>query len=185
MKESRIALRYAKALFELAEEQNIIEQAHNDMQLVQSICKSNKDFRLMLYSPIIKTDKKIAILKQIFKDNVNDISLSFLLIITSKRRESYIDGIAFQFIEFYREYKNIITAYLTTAEASNDAIRNKVLNLVKDYTQKDVMLVEEIKEKIMGGFILKFSDKQLDESITTKIIRLKREYNINIYEKGF
>lgn len=185
MKESRIALRYAKALFELAEEQNFLEQAHNDMQLVQSVCLSNKDFRLMLYSPIIKTDKKTAILKQLFKGTVHDISLSFLLIIASKRREAYLDEIAKQFIEFYRESKNIITAYLTTAEATNDATRNKVLNIVKDYTHKDVVLVEEIKEKIMGGFILKFADKQLDESINTKIIRLKREYNINIYEKGF
>lgn len=185
MKESRIALRYAKALFELAEERNFIEDAHNDMQLVHSICKSNRDFRLMLYSPIIKTDKKVAILKQIFKDNIHDISLSFLLIITSKRRESYIEEISNQFIEYYRAYKNIITAYLTTAEITNDVIRNKVLTLVKDYTKKDVVLVEEIKENIMGGFILKFTDLQLDESIKTKIIRLKREYNINIYEKAF
>ena len=185
MKESRIALRYAKALFELAEEQNILEQAHNDMQLVQNVCKSNKDFRLMLHSPIIKTDKKVTIIKQIFKGNIHDISLSFLSIITSKRREFYIDIIATQFIEFYKEYKNIITAYLTTADVTNDAIRNKVLSLVKEHTQKDLLLVEEIKEKIMGGFILRFADKQLDESIRTKIIRLKREYNVNIYEKGF
>jgi F-type H+-transporting ATPase subunit delta len=185
MKESRIALRYAKALFDLAEERNFIEEAHNDMQLVHNICKSNRDFRLMLYSPIIKADKKTAILKQIFTGNIHDISLSFLLIITSKRRESYIEGISEQFIEYYREYKNIITAYLITAEGTNDGIRSKVLNLVKDYTKKDVVLVEEIKENIMGGFILKFTDIQLDESIKTKIIRLKREYNINIYEKAF
>ncbi len=185
MKESRISLRYAKALFDLADELNVIENIHDDMQLVYGVCQSNKDFKQMLHSPIIKADKKISILKEIFTGKVNEMTLSFLRIIASKRRESYIEGISFQFIEFYREYKNIVTAYLTTAVPSTEEIREKVISMVKNYSQKDVVLVEEIKAKIMGGFVLKFTDKQLDESIKTKIIRLKREYNINIYEKGF
>lgn len=185
MKESRISLRYAKALFDLAQEQNIIDAVHNDMQLVNSICKSNRDFVLMLNNPIIKADKKKAIIKQIFEASITKMSLAFLSIIATKRRESYIEGISYQFIEFYREFNNMITAYLTTAAPSTEEIRQKVLTLVKDFTHKEVVLVEEIKEKIMGGFILKFSNKQLDESIKSKIIRLKREYNINIYEKGF
>lgn len=185
MKESRISLRYAKALFELAEEMNVVENIHDDMLLVHSVCRSNKDFRQMLQSPIIKADKKNAIIKEIFFGKIHEMSFSFLRIITSKRRESYIESISFQFIEFYREYKNIVTAYLTTAVPSTKEIREKIIQLVKDYTQKDAVLVEEIKEKIMGGFVLKFADKQLDESIKTKIVRLKREYNINIYEKGF
>lgn len=185
MKETRIAVRYAKALFELALEQEITEAVFNDMTLIADVCTENKDFRLLLTSPIIKSDKKQAVMKLIFEGKINKLSQAFLNILAAKRRESHIHQIASQFIFVYREYKGIETVYLTTAAGSDDAIREKVKTLVGNFTQKEIELVEDIKTEIIGGFIMKFGYYQYDESIRNKIIKLKREYNINIYEKGF
>jgi F-type H+-transporting ATPase subunit delta len=185
MKETRIAVRYAKALFELALEQKITEDIFADMHLVANVCTENRDFRLMLSSPIIKGDKKQAVMKLIFEGKINKLSQAFLNIIAAKRRESFIHQIALQYIFVYREYKGIETVYLTTAAGTDDAIREKVKTIVGNFTKKEIELEEEIKADIIGGFILKFGYYQYDESIRNKIIKLKREFNINIYEKGF
>ncbi len=185
MRETRIAIRYAKALFELSLEQKSHEQTHQDMILVHNVCMENKDFRLLLSSPIIKIDKKQNVMKSLFEGKIGKLSLAFLNLITAKRRENFIEPITEQFLAVYQEYKGIISAVLTTAAGADDNIRITVKGLIGKFTEKDVELVEEIKSEIIGGFILRFGQYQFDDSIRKKIMKLKREFNINVYEKGF
>ena len=185
MRETRIAIRYAKALFELSLEQNSLEQTNVDMMLVHDVCIQNREFRLMLSSPIIKIDKKQGVMKSLFEEKIGKLSLAFLNIITSKRREHFIDPIASQFLALYKEHKGILSVTLTTAVDADEDIRNKVKTMVGGFTHKEIDLVEEVKKEIIGGFILRFGQYQFDDSIRKKIMKLKKEFNINIYEKGF
>ena len=91
MRETRIAIRYAKALFELSLEQKSLEQTSQDMLLVREVCLQNKDFRLVLSSPIIKSDKKQSIMKSLFEGKLGKLSLAYLNIIAKKRRENFIE----------------------------------------------------------------------------------------------
>ena len=91
MKETRIAIRYAKALFELAMEQNSVETTYQDMILIRNVCHENREFRLMLSSPVIKIDKKQAILKLLFEKKTGALIQAYLHIIVAKRRESFIE----------------------------------------------------------------------------------------------
>ncbi len=185
MKEIKLASRYAKALFDFAIEQNVLEQVKDDMDLVVTVCKQNRDFRLMLDSPIIFTDKKETIITEIFGKHIQKISYHFLLIITRKNREALIDGIAKQFIEQYKEFKNITTAELATAVPLDPKVRENVIALLKEQTQGEIELIEEIKEEMIGGFVLSYSDFQYDASIKKQIKELKKEFATNLYIRGF
>ena len=68
MAELRIARRYAKSLIDFATENNQLEAAYNDMLLVESACKNSREFQKVLESPIIKTDKKEAIIEEVFRE---------------------------------------------------------------------------------------------------------------------
>ena len=85
----------------------------------------------------------------------------------------------------YHDYKGILPVHLTTASDSDEEIRSVVKQIVNKFTQKEILLMEEIKKDILGGFILRFGQYQYDDSIRNKIMKLKREFNVNIYEKGF
>lgn len=163
----------------------MLDQTTKDMELVISVCKENKDFRLLLQSPIINSKKKIAIINALFEKHLQKISLHFLLIITNKRREAYLESIAKEFINLYKKYKNIITTYLKTVVKIDDDIKNKILDLMKKQTGGEIELIEEIKEELLGGFVLDFGDNKYDASILKQIEDLKKEFNINLYEKGF
>ena len=110
MTENRVALRYAKSLISLALERQILEQIKDDMQTVKSVYDENREFRNMLKSPIVKSDKKTNILNEVFSKELSELSMTFINKITSKKRESILGAIAENFIKLYNEHKNIVTA---------------------------------------------------------------------------
>ena len=58
---TRLATRYAKSLLDLAVERNELEKVFADMEWLQAVCKGNRDFVVLLRSPVIKPDTKIKI----------------------------------------------------------------------------------------------------------------------------
>jgi F-type H+-transporting ATPase subunit delta len=185
MRPGRIAGRYAKALFELAGEQNILEAIHDDMVAIKSICESNRDFEHLLESPIISQAKKTTVFKAIFFDNINLMSYRFLEIIIRKRREVLVAEIAQEFINLYNDYLNIKTVVLKTATKPNDALVVQLKNILKEQLKANIKMVKTVNPNLVGGFVLTYEDKQYDASIRRNINRLKKEYNINIYESKF
>jgi len=182
MRRSRIGTRYAKALFELALEKNILEQVKNDMELVLKLISESKELKLFLKSPVIYPEKKSAVITTILKDQVDELSLKFVLLITRNRRETYIESIAQAFINQYKKYKNIITTTLQTAVKIDDDIQRQLIDLLKEQTKGEIELIEQIKEDLIGGFVLKFDGYKYDASISKQLANLKKDFKINLYE---
>jgi F-type H+-transporting ATPase subunit delta len=185
MNQSKITIRYAKALFDLALERNVLEQVKDDMALISLVCLENRELRGMLHNPVINVDKKQKVMFKIFGSHINTLTLSFINIISRKRREYYIDGIASDFVSLYKDYKGIKTAYVTSAVALIDSERMAMLNILKNLTGKEIELIEKLKSDIIGGFVLSMDNYQVDQSITNKIKELKKDFEKNPYVRGF
>lgn len=184
MQGTRVASRYAKSFIDLTMEQGVLEQAYDDMKTIAKLCESNHDFVTFLKSPIIKTDKKLAVLKEIFSGKLNKVTDAYIQLITNKKREIYLAEIAIEFINQYKEKKKILTAVVTTANGIDDIIRKKVMDIVKGVSSSEVVLEEKIDKNIIGGFIIRVGDKQVDASIASKINGLKRTFKENPFIKG-
>jgi F-type H+-transporting ATPase subunit delta len=183
---SHIAVPYAKALFAFALERNATEAVYKDMLTLASLCKSNRDFLLMLKSPILKTEKKQKIMIAVFGKSLSEITMGFLKVITAKRRESLVPDMAVSFIEIYKEYKGILTTYVKTAVPITDELRKEILGVMSKETKGSIDLVEEIKEELIGGFVLQWHDKQYDASILNQVNKMRKGMaNINLYKKEF
>ena len=165
MRDIKVASRYAKSLLGIAIEQNKLEELHNDMQLINIVCAENRDLELLLKSPIVKSDKKEAILTEVFGENISKISNSFISIILSKKRENLLSDIANAFIEVYKIHRNITTATVTTAVKLSDAQKKTVTTLLNAQGNEKVDLKEIVNPEIIGGMILRVGYKQVYESI--------------------
>ncbi len=183
MQGARVAARYAKSFIDLTVQQGVLEQAYADMKYISEVCKSNHDFVNFLKNPIIKTDKKQAILKEIFGDKINKVTEGYIMLITSKKREIYLAEIASEFVNQYKEKKKILTAVITTAHGIDDVIRKQVMDIVKGVGNNEVVLEEKINKDIIGGFIVRVGDKQVDASISSKLNNLRRSFTENPYIK--
>jgi F-type H+-transporting ATPase subunit delta len=185
MKGTRAAVRYAKALKDLALEQGVLEKVRDDMKLISDVCKSNHDFTVVMDSPIIRTDKKQAILNEIFKGKISKLTELFINVLAAKRRESYIEAIAIEFIKQFKVHKKILTAIVTTASGLDEEMRKKVLEVVQGSGHSEIELVEKINEKLIGGFTLQVGDKRVDASLAKQIRRLTMSFSENPYIKEY
>jgi F-type H+-transporting ATPase subunit delta len=183
MQGTRVAARYAKSFIDLTMEQGVLEQAYADMQTIVHLTESNHDFVTFLKSPIINTDKKQSVLKEIFAGKLNKVTDAYIQLITNKKREIYLAEIAIEFVNQYKEKKKILTAVVTTASGIDDVIRKKVMEIVKGVSNSDVEIQEKIDKNIIGGFIIRVGDKQVDASIARKINNLKQTFKENPFIK--
>jgi F-type H+-transporting ATPase subunit delta len=185
MKESKVASRYARALFDYASEEKILDQVRKDMDIVHNISETSRHFRLFLQSPVIRKDKKLAVIDQIFRPHISVPTLTYLQIIVRKTRESYIPGIARNFIHLHKEHQGIKAATLITAAPVDEDVRKKVIAYLEKRTQFTIELNEQTDPSLIGGFVIKIENFQYDASLLRQFKRLKREFDVNIFVKGF
>jgi F-type H+-transporting ATPase subunit delta len=185
MEGTRVAARYAKSFIDLATEQGVLEQAYADMRTVAEVCASSHEFVTFLKSPLVKTDKKQEVLKEIFGNKLNKVTNSYIQLITGKKREIFLREIANEFIAQYKEKKKILTAVVVTANGIDENIRKKVMEIVKGSGESEVVLEEKVDKELIGGFVLRVGDKQIDASIANKLNLLKRTFRENPFIKEF
>ena len=184
MEGTRVASRYAKSFIELAMEQGVLEQIYADMKLILETAKASPDLVSLLKSPIINASKKEAILKEVFTGKIDKLTIAYIQLITNKKREEHLIKIAEEFIIQYKEKKKILTAVITTANGIDDITRKKIIEVVKGVGNHEVVLEEKINKEVIGGFILRVGDKQLDASIARKLINLKNSFKENPFVKA-
>lgn len=185
MRYTKVKKRYAKALFDLAEELKIIENIHDDMQFLIQVCKQVPEFNILMRSPIIKSDKKINILSAIMPASTHLVTKKFIEIVTRKNRELFLDAMSLEFIELYKEYHKIQTVYLTTAQDLSEDLRTLIKSTISTEIDSEIDLIENLDSELIGGFVIKVKDKIFDSSFKGKIDKLKKEFSENIYKKGF
>ena len=181
----KLASRYAKSLLELSIERGILDKVYADMKLVGRTCRENHELRVVLKSPIIETSRKNSILKEIFGNNVNELSVQFMEIITRQNRELHLEEIATEFETQYKNHKKILTAIVTTTSGLDDELRSKVLELVRNGSDSTVEIIEKTDKSLIGGMIVRIGDKQEDLSISRKLKSLYRTFKENPYTKEF
>ncbi|MGE0770236.1 MAG: ATP synthase F1 subunit delta [Cyclobacteriaceae bacterium] len=186
MASTRVASRYVKSLLGLAVEKGALEEVHKDMQLFSKTCNESYEFVMLLRSPIVKHDKKKAILDELFKGKVHNLTLAIFDIITRKNREPLLPMIAHEFHDAYNEHKGIGKATITTTIPMDKQLRNEVEAIVKKLNnKKQIELTEKVDEELIGGFVLQVEDKQIDASVKNKLKSLKVTLSHNPFIKEF
>lgn len=180
MPNPRLASRYAKSLIDLSIEKGQLEKVFADMQWLQAVCKSNRDFVNLLRSPIIKADTKKKIIDAVTTGRVSELTAAFNNLLANKGRESYLPEIINAFIAAYKEYKDIQIVKLTTATPVSDNIKIAIVEQVKKSAGfQNIELEEEVDADIIGGFVLQIGDKLVDASIAYDLKAVAKQFENN------
>ncbi len=168
-----VASRYAKSLIELAKEKNLVEEVYKDMVLFSKTASENRILMKVLGSPIVRHEKKLGILRGLFQDKVNPVSFSIFDIITRKNREAILDAIADEFIKQYDVYKGIQKAIVVSSTALTPEVRKQFIDSLTASTGKTIVLEEKVDDSLVGGYVLRVGDKQVDASLKSQLNALK------------
>ncbi|MBD79678.1 MAG: ATP synthase F1 subunit delta [Crocinitomicaceae bacterium] len=175
MASNKVARRYAKSLLLLAQERNELEQVKDEMQALHRVIGENQDLKIMLRSPVVKKDKKINVLGLIFKESIGPLVSGFIKIITNNNREYLLYEISIAFVELYNEVNKVISAKVTSAVALDDDLRKRIKSVIATIEHNEIQIEESINKNLIGGFVLRVDDNQIDASIARQLRILKNE----------
>lgn len=173
MKNTKVASRYAKALLELAIDQKKVDSVLGDMNFLLSTSNEARDFQMLIESPIVKTDKKISIFELIF-EQFEPITLDFVKLITTNRREAYLPAIAEAFEALVKEHKGIVPITLTSAVKLDDKTKEAILAKIQVSVKGQLEVKEMIDESLIGGFVVRMGDTRIDASVASQLNNLKQ-----------
>ena len=173
MKNTKAASRYAKALLELAIEQKKIDSVLGDMQFLLRTSNDIHDFELLIASPIINADKKISIFEKVF-EQFEEVSMAFIRLITKNRREGLLPQIAASFEAQVKDYRGIVPITLISAVKLQDSTKDGILAKVQASVKGTLEVTEEIDSSLIGGFMVRMGDVQIDASVSSQFNNLKQ-----------
>lgn len=180
MSEYRVASRYAKALIDLAIEQQAVEAIKKDIELFHETANQSVALRNMLKSPVVNMGDKKAVLHKLFATQFHKVTLAFFDIVVRKSRSEVLLTIVDAFTDQYNEYMGITTATVKTAHAINAATANEISDFVQKQSGKKVIIETSIDPELIGGMIIQMGDKRYDASISGKLNKVKQQL-LNTY----
>jgi F-type H+-transporting ATPase subunit delta len=175
MNESIVTVRYVKALYDLAEENDLLPAIENDIRVLLSVIHESKEFVSFLENPVLKISDKIKILDQLFSKQMNKLTLQFLHLLTENKRDIFLNPICHYFIRYFRQKQGIREASITTASPLSAEYRSEVFKYITKRFKSNIELTEKVDPGIIGGFILRIEDQQINASISAQLNKIKRE----------
>lgn len=172
----KVASRYAKSILDLAKEKGSLDQVKSEMEEIAKIIKSSTELQAVLANPIIKIDKKQNILKALFEGKVSAEISDFFSIMVRKGRGALVYATTVEFIREYNELKGIVHAEVVSAQALSVANIESLKTIIAQQINAEVILSNKVDSSLIGGFIVKVGDRQLDESIAGKLNKLERHF---------
>jgi len=165
--------RYAKALLDVAEEGDYVDQMAEDLVVVSETVAGSRDLLNMLRSPIVKGDLKARILKEVFKDAVSDKTIRLFDLLCRKKRAGLLADVIEDFSALRDVRGGIVNVDVTSAVKLNDEQSQKLINGLSVYTGKKVRARLSLDEHLIGGVKVQIGDTILDNTVVHQLERLK------------
>lgn len=172
---SRAAIRYAKAIIDIATTSGRAEAVNNDMKSIVLAVSQNAELKEFLANPVVKLENKKAALSAIFSAIQAETKSLFHLLFENKRFE-ILESIAQQYNLLYDQSIGVEVAKVTTAFPITPDLQTKVLAKIAEFSNKKITIENIVDPAIIGGFILRVGDKQYNASVASKLGELKREF---------
>ncbi|MBD8081822.1 ATP synthase F1 subunit delta [Chryseobacterium caseinilyticum] len=176
---SKVAKRYAQGLLEFTNESGQTATVFSEMKDVKKLMSESEDLNKFFKTPYIDAKKKVEVAKEIFK-GLSPVSQNLITLVIKHGRENHLKHIAQEFINKVEDINGVQRVTLTTAtQLSNDNL-NEILkssNLVKPNSNFDINVI--VKPEILGGYILRVGDQQVDASVKSKLNNIKKDFHLN------
>jgi F-type H+-transporting ATPase subunit delta len=165
MRETRVARRYALALFKTAQDSGNLDIVSTDIHQLNSFSNKDKKFLNFLQAPQVPTENKKAVLKDLFTTRLSPRLLLFMELLLDKHRTSLLPDIADEFEKLMEEHQGLIKARVVTAMHMPDESRGRLREKLERMTGKKIEIIHRIDKSIVGGIIVYLHNMVIDRSI--------------------
>jgi F-type H+-transporting ATPase subunit delta len=175
---SEVGEPYAQALMSLAQQENLTNQFGDTFRSLSSLFDESREFKDFILNPVIKSEDKKAVLKQVMGNDANPYLVNFMMLLVDKRRIVFLEPIMEQYLNLLRKLNQTVLAEVTSATELNDEQKNNVVEKVKAIAEaRDVELKTSVDPDLIGGVIIKVGSKVIDASLRGQLRRISISLN--------
>lgn len=175
----QVGKRYSKALYEVAEEQNSIEEMLEDLKSLKQVYEENPSLSFALAGRSISRTEKLKILDSL-TSQFGELMKDFLGLVFDNNRMDCVPEIADAFIEKYDEVKGIVEATVTTTIDLDEAQAKNLESVIqKRFSVNKVNLTKIVDPSIIGGVIIRVGDQVVDGSVVKRFNDIKKTLLVN------
>jgi F-type H+-transporting ATPase subunit delta len=170
---SKIAVPYARALFDFSVEKNIMHQITADFQNLETFLEESSELTGYLNNQLVSVDAKSEILTKILKSQVNAETFKFLMVLVERKRINILDSIITKYLELVYETASIKMIEVTTAAPFTNSQKDTLIQKLKELTNaREIRLIINVDSSLIGGFLIRTQSKVLDFSVKNQLRKL-------------
>lgn len=176
MDNGRISVRYARALFQVAQEQGCEAEVYDGLtRFAHNYLLAIAQFNEVLADPIVAREEKVKLLEMAVGEPIHGCLKQFIAFVADQKREDKMFLIAMKYMEMYREKHHILSTQVTTATQLPEETYDKIKAFVKQTFDADAELDIHIDPSLIGGFILDIENSRMDASVVGQLNALKNK----------
>jgi len=171
---SRVAKRYARALFEFALDNNQLESAAADLDLLDAALRDSPEFRRLIDSPVISNQAKQAAFSALFKDRLQADTFKFVSFLIAKNREAVLPDIVAEFRDLLDEHRGILRGEVSSVMPLSELQLHNLKERLNRLTGKNVLITQHTDPNLLGGLVVRIRDTVYDASLRNKLEKLRQ-----------
>ncbi|GAB7387896.1 F0F1 ATP synthase subunit delta [Bacillaceae bacterium] len=166
-----VAKRYARALFEVANEGGIIDAVESDLALIRKTLEENGDWRKLVMHPHIAKEEKKRLVEKLFGESLTQEVKNFLKLLIDRRREKLLPQMTAEYVRLANEARGIVEAKVTTAKAISEAEKEQLAERFGKLLNKKLRVETAVDPGLLGGVVVRIGDRLYDGSVAGKLSR--------------
>ncbi len=171
----QLAHKYAMAIFEIAKEENKLDEYGEELSLAGQVVAEHPELRAFLGNPKVQREDKKDVLSKLLKDDLSKMTYNFIMLLVDKRRDNLIEAISHEYMLLSNKEQGIVIADVTEAFPMTGSQEERLKQKLEEITEKTVKLRHHIDERIIGGVIVQMGDKRIDGSVAGQMQSLKKQ----------
>jgi len=168
---STVARPYAKAAFEYACEQQVLESWSEWLTKLGQVV-AVRDAQKLLSSPKLNAERKVELIVELADVTIDDAAKRFLTTLGEKGRLGVLPQVASQFEHLRAEREKRIEVFVVSAYELDDKQQNKLAGALKKRLNREISITTQVDPKLIGGVILRAGDTVIDGSLRGRLNRL-------------
>jgi F-type H+-transporting ATPase subunit delta len=172
---AKIAVPYARALFDFSVEKNIMHQITADFQNLEIFLEKSPELTGYLDNPVVSNNAKCEILTKTLQSQINSDTFKFLLILVKRDRINLLNSVIDNYLELVYETASIKMVEVSTAFPFTNAQKNALIQKLKELTNaREIRLVINVNSNLIGGFLIKTGSRIIDFTVKNQLQTLAK-----------
>jgi F-type H+-transporting ATPase subunit delta len=169
-----IAEVYARSLFEVAKEHDVLDRVHDELGEFAEALSDNRDLQVYLFSPYFSSDEKRDGVRKIVSD-ADERFVNFLELLAERHRMPVLFRIRREFDALWADENKLLPVTVTSAVELDEGLVEEIGNRIQEQTGRTVELSSKVDPDVLGGLQLQVGNMVLDGTVRNRLERLRKQ----------